>query len=201
MSAISIQALPTSARDAARLARRLGVPMHEIALHAFPDGEMRVRIGPAAPTTIVYASLDRPNDKLIALVLAAEALRRDGLPAHHPAGALSLLHAPGCRLPRRRGDQPESDRPAAFRDRRPCHHGRCPFASYARHRSRVCRHRGRQSLVHAGRRRRIAQRRSRSRYRRDRARCRVPTVGRAILQGGSAHPQRRAKDPPWRPLR
>ena len=78
MSAISIQALPTSARDAARLARRLGVPMHEIAVHAFPDGEMRVSIGPAAPTTIVYASLDRPNDKLIALVLAAEALRRTG---------------------------------------------------------------------------------------------------------------------------
>ena len=30
------------------------------------------------PTTIIYASLDQPNDKLVALLFAAEALRRDG---------------------------------------------------------------------------------------------------------------------------
>jgi ribose-phosphate pyrophosphokinase len=75
---VAIQGLPSSARDAARLAKRLGVPFHEIAIHAFPDGEMRVTAGPAAATTIVYASLDRPNDKLIALMFAAEALRRGG---------------------------------------------------------------------------------------------------------------------------
>lgn len=34
--------------------------------------------GPAAPTTIIYASLDRPNEKLIALMFASEALRRGG---------------------------------------------------------------------------------------------------------------------------
>ena len=39
---------------------------------------MRVTAGPAASTTIIYASLDRPNDKLIALAFAAEALRRGG---------------------------------------------------------------------------------------------------------------------------
>lgn len=39
---------------------------------------MRVTTGPAAPTTIIYASLNQPNDKLIALLFAAEALRRDG---------------------------------------------------------------------------------------------------------------------------
>jgi len=39
---------------------------------------MRVTTGPAAETTIVYASLDQPNDKLIALLFAAEALRRSG---------------------------------------------------------------------------------------------------------------------------
>ena len=54
------------------------MPFHEIAIHSFPDGEMRVTVGPAAATTIVYVSLDRPNDKLIALMLAAEALRRGG---------------------------------------------------------------------------------------------------------------------------
>ena len=78
MSGAIIQGLPSSSRDAARLAARLGLPFHEIAIHAFPDGEMRVTAGPAASTTIIYASLDRPNDKLIALAFAAEALRRGG---------------------------------------------------------------------------------------------------------------------------
>lgn len=75
---VAIHGLPSSMRDAARLARRLEVPFHEIAIHAFPDGEMRVTTGPAAATTIIYASLDHPNDKLIALMFAAEALRRGG---------------------------------------------------------------------------------------------------------------------------
>jgi ribose-phosphate pyrophosphokinase len=75
---IAIQGLPSSSRDAAALAERLGVPCREIAVHAFPDGEIRVTTAPASATTIVYASLDRPNDKLIALMFAAEALRRGG---------------------------------------------------------------------------------------------------------------------------
>ena len=75
---LAIQGLPSSARDAAALAGRLGVPFHEIGIHPFPDGEMRVTVGPAAETTIVYASLDRPNEKLIALMFATEALRRGG---------------------------------------------------------------------------------------------------------------------------
>jgi ribose-phosphate pyrophosphokinase len=52
--------------------------VHEIAVHRFPDDELRVTVGPAPPTTILYASLDRPNDKLISLLFAAEALRRIG---------------------------------------------------------------------------------------------------------------------------
>jgi ribose-phosphate pyrophosphokinase len=75
---VAIQSLPSSSRDAASLAARLDVPFHEIAIHAFPDGEIRVTVGPASATTIIYASLDRPNDKLIALMFAAEALRRRG---------------------------------------------------------------------------------------------------------------------------
>jgi ribose-phosphate pyrophosphokinase len=78
VSAIVIQSLPSTSPDAARLAPRLGIPFHEIAVHKFPDGEIRVTAGPAAPTTIIYASLDRPNEKLIALTLVAEALRRGG---------------------------------------------------------------------------------------------------------------------------
>lgn len=75
---VAVQGLPSSSRDAAALAARLGVPFHEIAIHPFPDGEIRVTVGPAAATTIVYASLDHPNDKLVALMFAAEALRRGG---------------------------------------------------------------------------------------------------------------------------
>ncbi len=78
MNAAIIQSLPSSSHDAARLASRLGIALHEITVHRFPDGEIRVTAAPAAPTTIIYASLDRPNEKLIALTFAAEALRRGG---------------------------------------------------------------------------------------------------------------------------
>ena len=78
MNAVAVQSLPSATRDAARLAARLGVPMHAIALHRFPDRELRVTVGPAAATTILYVPLDQPNDKLVALLFAAEALRREG---------------------------------------------------------------------------------------------------------------------------
>lgn len=73
-----IQALPSAASDAARLAARLGVAGHEIELHRFPDGELRVTVGPAAATTILYAPFDRPNENLLAVLFAADALRRGG---------------------------------------------------------------------------------------------------------------------------
>ena len=78
MRKLAIQALPSSLADARRLALRLNLPFDQIALHRFPDGEIRVTVAPAAATTIIYASLDQPNEKLIALLFAAEALRRDG---------------------------------------------------------------------------------------------------------------------------
>ena len=78
MSDIAIQSLPDGADDASRIASLLGIPFREIALHWFPDREMRVTVGTSAATTILYASLDQPNDKLIALLFAAEALRRAG---------------------------------------------------------------------------------------------------------------------------
>jgi ribose-phosphate pyrophosphokinase len=74
----AIHALPTAINDAERLASRLGVPLHPIDVHSFPDGELRVTVGPASATIIVYAPLDRPNDKLLALLFAAEAFRREG---------------------------------------------------------------------------------------------------------------------------
>ena len=78
MTGAAIQSLPSGLPDAARLALLLGVSIHEIAIHTFPDGELRVTAAPPAPVTIVYASLDQPNEKLIALLFAAESLRRNG---------------------------------------------------------------------------------------------------------------------------
>ena len=78
MTGVAIQSLASCAGDARRLAALLGLPWREIALHRFPDGETRVTVGPAASTTIIYAPLDQPNDKLIAILFAAEALRRGG---------------------------------------------------------------------------------------------------------------------------
>jgi ribose-phosphate pyrophosphokinase len=78
VNAITIQSLPSSSRDAIRLASRLGISHHEIGIHRFPDGELRVTVAPASPVTIIDASLDRPNEKLITLTLVAEALRRGG---------------------------------------------------------------------------------------------------------------------------
>jgi ribose-phosphate pyrophosphokinase len=78
VSKAALQSLPSCAADARRLAALLGLPLQEIALHRFPDGEMCVTVGRAAATTIIYASLDQPNDKLIAILFAAEALRRAG---------------------------------------------------------------------------------------------------------------------------
>lgn len=78
MSRAALHCLPSGVTDARRLADRLGLSLHEIELHRFPDGEIRVTTGPAAPTTILHISLDQPNDKLIAILFAAEALRREG---------------------------------------------------------------------------------------------------------------------------
>ncbi|MGO3930121.1 ribose-phosphate pyrophosphokinase [Rhodopseudomonas pseudopalustris] len=74
----AIQCLASTADDATRLGARLGVPVHRIAQHRFPDGEIAVTVGPAAATTILYLPLDQPNDKLLTILFAAEALRRDG---------------------------------------------------------------------------------------------------------------------------
>jgi ribose-phosphate pyrophosphokinase len=74
---LTIQAL-SGLEDAIRLATKLGVQAHGIQVHTFPDGELLVSTGPVAPVTIVYAPLDRPNGKLVAILFAAEALRRNG---------------------------------------------------------------------------------------------------------------------------
>lgn len=63
---------------ARELASALGLDARPIEVHTFPDGESRVAISGAAANCLVYCPLDRPNMKLVDLMLAADALRRAG---------------------------------------------------------------------------------------------------------------------------
>jgi ribose-phosphate pyrophosphokinase len=78
MIPIVIQALPSCLAQARQIAARLNVTADEISVHTFPDKEIRVTVKPAATVVIVYAPLDHPNDKILALLLASDALRQSG---------------------------------------------------------------------------------------------------------------------------
>ncbi len=81
-----VLALPEYAGPARRLADRLGVDCSEVQVHHFPDGESSVRLPPRLPArVIVCQSLDRPNAKLVELILTAATARRLG------AGHLTLV--------------------------------------------------------------------------------------------------------------
>lgn len=64
--------------EAQHLADLLEIPMLEVSVHRFPDGESLVRTDPSTKTAILFRSLDNPNAKLIELLLAASALRDGG---------------------------------------------------------------------------------------------------------------------------
>lgn len=74
-----VQAFDDEAAPAQRLAEALGAPFASIALHRFPDGEALPTVSGAGETVIVYRSLDRPDAKLMPLLLAAEAWRGAGV--------------------------------------------------------------------------------------------------------------------------
>ena len=70
---------PDYRAPAQRLARAAGLPWAEVGLHHFPDGESRVRLPARMPEQVVLCqSLNRPNDKLVELILAAGAARQQG---------------------------------------------------------------------------------------------------------------------------
>ncbi|HEX5379930.1 MAG TPA: ribose-phosphate diphosphokinase [Phenylobacterium sp.] len=64
---------------ARRLAEALNAPFHLIQTHVFPDGESLPTVAAGAGTVAIYRSLDRPDAKLMPLLLAADALRRRGV--------------------------------------------------------------------------------------------------------------------------
>lgn len=74
-----ILAFPDYLSQAQRLADQLDVPLAEVNLHHFPDGESLIRLPPSLPEhVIVCRSLNQPNDKLIELLLCATTARELG---------------------------------------------------------------------------------------------------------------------------
>lgn len=62
-----------------RLAEALGTSYAEVVVHRFPDGESKVTIPTGLPQRVTFCrSLDRPNDKLVELLLAAATAREQG---------------------------------------------------------------------------------------------------------------------------
>lgn len=74
-----ILGFPESELQAKTLAESLHRPFGRIDLHQFPDGETRLRLpGGLSDRLVFYRSLDRPNEKLIELLLAAKSARKHG---------------------------------------------------------------------------------------------------------------------------
>ena len=61
------------------LAAALGVPLHWIERHAFPDGESRLRLPAGLPHQVaLLRGLQQPNQKLAELMIVAPAARELG---------------------------------------------------------------------------------------------------------------------------
>lgn len=75
---MNILTFADEAEPAGRLADALHAKLGLVEIHDFPDGEVLPRVGDVASRTILYRSLDRPNGKIVPLLLAADAARRAG---------------------------------------------------------------------------------------------------------------------------
>ena len=78
---MKVVGFPEYAAQARRLAEALGANCGIVDLHRFPDGESRITLPPGGgdDALILCRSLDRPNDKLVELLLAASAARDRGV--------------------------------------------------------------------------------------------------------------------------
>lgn len=80
MTRVEVHGFAGDAAEVGRLAGRLAVPQGLIDLHAFPDGETLPTVPQTdAATVILYRSLHHANDRLVSLLLAADAYRRSGV--------------------------------------------------------------------------------------------------------------------------
>jgi len=66
--------------QAEKLALCLSIPIKQVDLHQFPDGETKVTLPEKLPKQIIICrSLNQPNDKLIELIITASAARNQGV--------------------------------------------------------------------------------------------------------------------------
>lgn len=79
MSRLAVHAFADEEAPAARLASALGASLGLVTLHRYPDGERMPTVPESPETVVVYRSLDHPDEKLIPLLLAADAWRRAGV--------------------------------------------------------------------------------------------------------------------------
>lgn len=71
---------PDSAAQARHVAEALRVPWSLVDVHRFPDGETRIRLPFELQTSLILCrSLDRPNEKLVELLLACATAREQGV--------------------------------------------------------------------------------------------------------------------------
>jgi ribose-phosphate pyrophosphokinase len=77
---VLLLALPGMEPLSARLAGLLGAATGAVRVHRFPDGECRVRIDQVVrdQVVVIVTRLDRPDDKLLPLIFAAETARELG---------------------------------------------------------------------------------------------------------------------------
>lgn len=78
MSRCTLHIYPGYERSAIALTALLNCESELIEIHTFPDGESRIQISPESATAVVYVCLDHPNEKLINVIFAAQALRDSG---------------------------------------------------------------------------------------------------------------------------
>jgi ribose-phosphate pyrophosphokinase len=78
MKLTAVHAVEDQAVHARQTALALDAPFRPIKLHSFPDGETLPRVAQTRGAVGVYCSLWRPNEKLVPLLLTADALRRAG---------------------------------------------------------------------------------------------------------------------------
>ena len=72
-------AFPDYCHQSQRLAAELNIPFESVEVHRFPDGESLIRLPTALPEHVILCrSLNRPNDKLIELLLFAKTARELG---------------------------------------------------------------------------------------------------------------------------
>jgi ribose-phosphate pyrophosphokinase len=78
MNAVEVHGFADDLPQVDRLAANLGVSSAAIGLHQFPDGEVMPTVRVGAETVIIYRSLHHLEQRLLPLLLAADAYRQAG---------------------------------------------------------------------------------------------------------------------------